>query len=207
MLPTSPELLLEARQPRKRRLALGHAPLLVTRRIVRRIQHTNTKESKVSDQQVPDHTPVFVGISIHVEELHQLNPRASSTVTFSVTNNVASVLQTYVGQKMRKVYMGVLNEWREKWLAANEAKPYFEEGEAEVWTAKLLAKVRKVVEEGLHPVYKNDLRAWAIDFFAGDWPWNEEARATIRELFEADPTYPELQRQFQEKYGCDLFEA
>ena len=81
----------------------------------------------MNDQQVPDDVDVAVHIRVQVRERHQIHSVVDSHIDFYVTNNIANVLQSYVGTKVRKVYMDALNEWREKWLAANETTSTKEE--------------------------------------------------------------------------------
>ena len=76
--------------------------------------------------------------------------------------------------------------------------------EAEQWAAKLLAQVKGVVEQGLHPAYAGDITPWTFDFYGGDWPWSAWDREAVQALFEADPAFPELRRQMLEKHSFDI---
>lgn len=84
-----------------------------------------------------------------------------------------------------------------------KAELSMDDQEAKAWAQRLIDQVRDIAENGLDEAYESDANAWATDFFAGDFPWDDDRRI-VRAAFEGHPDFPALQKQVKEKIGIDI---
>jgi hypothetical protein len=107
-------------------------------------------------------------------------------------------------EAMSVIVMAFVSWLHRGWVSGEEEKPQEVPMRKEVveLAQGALDKIRRVIVEGLPPVYKG-VNDWLMDFYP-DLPWNLPEQAQALEWIMARPEFEKVAQDFRAKFDFDL---